>query len=426
MPKEEKPVAKITLTEFINDKHKLLTIFGVFIALTVFSGNIEVKVLGHFQSFIFLFGAFLILIEIWVPKPSRSMTWRLSLFYHYILGSGIVAMGVYCLLGFPKIWHHIVTYFLSILMCYIVGKVIISIEGKLKFFNPVFSWIAKHKKRRVLIRLHNLIIFFLVFPPCYYLAQYISRPINKPVDSMLENAISPEVENSFKDPYTGMEFFFIKGGCFEMGDTFGDGESDEKPVHEVCIDDFYLGKYEVTQAQWEKVMDNNPSYFEGRDNPIEQVSWDNVKQYIDRLNSQGGRKYRLPTEAEWEYAARSGGKKEKFSGTSQEADLVQYAWYGSNSGSETHPVGQEKSNGLGLYDMSGNVWEWCADWYDEYYYKNSRKNNPRGPNGGGYRVLRGGSFATSPKLVRVTTRLRDIPENRYNISFGFRLGFSAR
>ena len=244
---------------------------------------------------------------------------------------------------------------------------------------------------------------------------------------MLKNAISSEVENSFKDPYTGIEFVFIKGGCFEMGDTFGDGEADEKPVHEVCIDDFYLGKYEVTQGQWEKVMDNNPSYFEGRDNPIEQVSWDNVKEYIDRLNSQSGRKYRLPREAEWEYAARSGGKKEKFSGTSQEGELVQYAWYGSNSGSVTHRVGQKKPNGLDLYDMSGNVWEWCADWYDEYsYYKNSPKNNPRGPRSGSYRVLRGGSFDKDPRLVRVTTRLRDSPENRYNISFGFRLRASAR
>jgi formylglycine-generating enzyme required for sulfatase activity len=235
----------------------------------------------------------------------------------------------------------------------------------------------------------------------------------------------PELEKSFKDPYTGMEFVFIKGGCFEMGDTFGDGEADEKPVHEVCIDDFYLGKYEVTQGQWEKVMDNNPSHFQGRDNPVEEVSWINVKQYIDRLNSQSGRKYRLPTEVEWEYAARSGGKKEKFSGTSQEGELGQYAWYYDNSGNQTHPVGEKRPNGLGLYDMAGNVWEGCADWYDAHYYQNSPKDNPRGPGNGALRVLRGGSWFGRPWIVRAANRFRYDPANRFYL-YGFRLGSPAR
>lgn len=229
----------------------------------------------------------------------------------------------------------------------------------------------------------------------------------------------------FKYLVTGMEFVFIKGGCFEMGDTFGDGNSDEKPVHEVCVDDFYLGKYEITQRQWEKVMGRKPSSFTGRDNPVEMVTWNEVQRFIERLNSQSTRKYRLPTEAEWEYAARSGGKKEKYAGTTQESELGQYAWYYDNPGSQTHPVGQKKPNGLGLYDMSGNVWEWCADWYDPHYYQKSPKDNPRGPGNGEFRVLRGGSWYSLPRYVRAASRNWYGPAGR-NYSIGFRLGSPAR
>jgi formylglycine-generating enzyme len=229
----------------------------------------------------------------------------------------------------------------------------------------------------------------------------------------------------YRDSATGMEFVLVKGGCFQMGDTFGDGDNDEKPLHEVCVDDFYLGKYEVTQGQWEKVMGNNPSSFKGRDNPVERVSWNDVQEFIDRLNNQSGRKYRLPTEAEWEYAARSGGKREKYSGTSQEADLGQYAWYSDNSGNQTHPMGEKRPNGLGLYDMTGNVWEWCADWYGENYYQDSPKDNPRGLGNGQYRVLRGGSWDSDPRDVRAAFRIRDDPANRYYY-VGVRLGSPAR
>jgi len=237
---------------------------------------------------------------------------------------------------------------------------------------------------------------------------------------------SPLLGSPFTDPVAGMEFVFVKGGCFQMGDTFGDGDSDEKPVHEVCVDDFYLGKYEVTQGQWEKVMGNNPSYFKGMNNPVERVSWDDVQQFIDRLNNQSGRKYRLPTEAEWEYAARSGGKREEYSGTSQEAELGQYAWYGNTS--ITHAVGEKRPNGLGLYDMTGSVWEWCADWYDANYYKNSAKDNPRGPGNGQERVLRGGAwaiFASAPRSGRAANRDRSGPAHR-TYDCGFRMGLSAR
>jgi len=240
-------------------------------------------------------------------------------------------------------------------------------------------------------------------------------------------AALPGLERTFKDPYTGMEFVFIKGGCYEMGDTFEDGRKDEKPVHNVCVDDFYLGTHEVTQEQWEKVMGSNPSYFrKGNNYPVEQVSWEDVQQFISRLNNQAGRSYRLPTEAEWEYAARSGGKKEKYAGTSQEGELKQYAWFAPNSDLQTHPVGQKRPNGLGLHDMTGNVAELCLDWYDDNYYKNSPRDNPKGPNTGTYRVFRGNSYFAYDYRARVSARSMVTPSMRNNNFIGFRLGFSAR
>ena len=212
---------------------------------------------------------------------------------------------------------------------------------------------------------------------------------------------------------------FVKGGCYQMGDTFGDGGSDEKPVHEVCVDDFYIGKYEVTQDQWRKVMGNNPSNFSscGGNCPVEQVSWNDVQDFIRQLNSQTGKAYRLPTEAEWEYAARSGGKSEKYSGGN---DIDSVAWYGSNSGSKTHPVGQKRANGLGIYDMSGNVWEWVQDIFSDSAYRSHSKNNPIYTGSGARRVLRGGSWGSDPRYVRAALRGRDTPDVRRSV-LGFRL-----
>lgn len=224
---------------------------------------------------------------------------------------------------------------------------------------------------------------------------------------------------TFKDPTTGMEFVSVKGGCYQMGDTFGDGESDEKPVHEVCVDDFYIGKYEVTQGQWKAVMGNNPSYLKdcGDNCPVETVSWNDIQEFINKLNNKTGKNYRLPTEAEWEYAARSGGKSEKYSGSN---DVDSVAWYDKNSGSKTHPVGQKAANGLGIYDMSGNVWEWVNDWYDSGYYKNSPKNNPTGADSGSFRVLRGGSWGGDAWVTRSASRHDDAPGSRFHVG-GFRL-----
>lgn len=198
--------------------------------------------------------------------------------------------------------------------------------------------------------------------------------------------VPPATEGDSAEEKVPSGMVFVKGECFQMGDTFGDGDSDEKPVHEVCVDDFYMDKYEVTQKEYRQIMRDNPSRFKGEHNPVETVSWHDAKEYCDNIGKQ------LPTEAEWEYAARSGGKREKWSGTSSESELGEYAWYYRNSGKKTHPVGQKSPNGLGLYDMSGNVWEWVADRYDSDYYKSSPKYNPKGPNNGKFRVRRGGSW----------------------------------
>ncbi len=185
---------------------------------------------------------------------------------------------------------------------------------------------------------------------------------------------------------------FVKGGTFWMGCTDEQGsdcESDESPKHQVTLKGFWIGKYEVTQAEWRAVMGENPSNNEGCDQcPVEQVSWDDVQKFIKELNRQTGKNYRLPTEAEWEYAARGGQKsnKTKFAGSQ---NLGAVGWYSDNS-SKTHPVGGKAPNELGIYDMSGNVWEWCADWYGDY--SSGSQTNPKGPGSGSYRVLRGGSW----------------------------------
>ncbi len=227
---------------------------------------------------------------------------------------------------------------------------------------------------------------------------------------------------TFTDPVTGMEFVLVRGGCFRMGDTFGDGLPSEKPVHEVCLNGFYIGKYEVTQAQWRKVMGKNPSHFKdcGDNCPVESVSWTDVQSFIAELNGMGSRKYRLPTEAEWEYAARDGGKAEKWAGTSSDDKLADYAWYDANSGDRSHPAGKKKPNALGLYDMSGNVWEWTQDWFGESYYPSSPRDNPRGPDEGTARVLRGGCWLDRAQDCRTTIRYSFPPGTGFK-SIGFRL-----
>ncbi|TAN42881.1 MAG: formylglycine-generating enzyme family protein [Nitrospirae bacterium] len=236
----------------------------------------------------------------------------------------------------------------------------------------------------------------------------------------LEEAIKKEQEEA--DALAG-EFVFVNGGCYQMGDMFGDGDSDERPAHEACVNDFYIGKYEVTQGRWKAVMGNNPSYFKncGDNCPIEQVSWNDAQEFVRRLNQKSGTdKFRLPTEAEWEYAARSGGKNEKYSGG---GDIDSVAWYLSNSGNKTYPVGMKLPNGLGIYDMTGNVLEWCQDWYGENYYSESLRNNPTGPGTGQSRVLRGGSWGFNMRTSRTTFRHWYLPTYGYYV--GLRIVKSA-
>ena len=216
------------------------------------------------------------------------------------------------------------------------------------------------------------------------------------------------------------EMIFVEGGTFQMGSS--SGESDEKPVHSVTLSAFNIGKYEVTQAQWKAVMGNNPSNFTGCDDcSVENVSWNDVQQYISKLNSQTGKNYRLPTEAEWEFSAR-GGKSSKGYTYSGSNDLNSVAWNTDNSGSKTHAVGGKQANELGIYDMSGNVWEWCSDWHGTY--NSYSETNPTGASLGQARVLRGGSWNRDAYNCRTAIRIRSGPDYRY-VSDGFRLVLPA-
>ena len=247
---------------------------------------------------------------------------------------------------------------------------------------------------------------------------------------------------TYTDPATGMEFVFVKGGCYRMGDTFGDGENNENPVHEVCVSVFYIGKYNVTVGQFNRFVSEtgytteaqketgytpeaqkgtkgksgcnsnegegnfgyswrNPGFPLDDRHPVVCISWNDAVAFTEWQGRKTGKGIRLPSEAEWEYACRGGGGSEKYCGGN---DIDSVAWYKDNSGMQTHPVGQKRPNGLGLYDMSGNAGQWMGDWYDDNYYGSSGRDNPRGPSYGHSRALRGGSWAFEPRKMRASTR----------------------
>jgi len=203
----------------------------------------------------------------------------------------------------------------------------------------------------------------------------------------------------------------VEGGTFTMGATSeqsSDAYDDERPAHKVTLSDYYIGETEVTQELWQAVMGSNPSYFIGNLlRPVECVSWNDCQTFITKLNNLTGENFRLPTEAEWEYAARGGNASEgyKYSGSNSIGDV---AWYWGNSSSTPHPVKTKQANELGIYDMSGNVYEWCADWYS--YYSSSPQDNPTGPSSGSCRVLRGGSWSNNAWYCRVANRSYGDPD----------------
>jgi formylglycine-generating enzyme required for sulfatase activity len=203
----------------------------------------------------------------------------------------------------------------------------------------------------------------------------------------------------------GMKFVLIQAGEFTMGspENEEDHQGDETQHKVKMTRPFYMQTTEVTQAQWKAVMENNPSRFKGDDLPVEMVSWDDAQEFIKKLSAKESVKYRLPTEAEWEYACRAGSTT-RFCFGDDESKLGEYAWYNKNSENKTHPVGTKKPNGWGLYDMHGNVWEWCQDWYNENYYKTSPPEDPQGPASSEYRVLRGGCWLLDDDSCRSADR----------------------
>jgi formylglycine-generating enzyme required for sulfatase activity len=220
---------------------------------------------------------------------------------------------------------------------------------------------------------------------------------------------------------TMFEFVPVPECIFQEGDVFGECREDALPIHEVRLDSFYIGKYPVTQKQWQKVMGANPSHFvREKNHPVESVSWYDVQVFLAKLNERTGKTYRLPTEAEWECAARCGGKKERWAGTSDEGQLGKYAWYKSNAGGRTHAVGKKKANEYGIYDMSGNVLEWCNDWYNQDFYRHSILANPQGVVSGSMRSVRGGSWNFIARCAQSAFRAGASPDRAYP-TIGFRL-----
>ena len=229
---------------------------------------------------------------------------------------------------------------------------------------------------------------------------------------------TPGTNQTFNVNGVSFTMIAVEGGTFKMGaqssDSGGDNydsdaDSDESPVHSVTLSDYYIGETEVTQELWVAVMGSNPSYFSGSQKPVEEVSWNDCQEFITKLNELTGKNFRLPTEAEWEYAARGGNKSQgyKYSGSNTIGDV---AWYTDNSSSTTHDVKTKQANELGIYDMSGNVCEWCQDW--DGSYSSGSQTDPTGPSSGSVRVIRGGIWRNGARLCRVSNR------NSFNPGYG--------
>ena len=272
---------------------------------------------------------------------------------------------------------------------------------------------------------------------------YAKKDVEKKKKEPAEEKKSEEKKDP-KDPFSGL-MVTVEGGIFTQTwkrkilvrseyIEYPNNDKRRKPIHHdavyewrnysrrVRMNTFKICKYQVTQAQWKTVMgkDNNPSHFKGDDLPVDSVSWDDAQEFIKKLNAKTGKHYALPTEAQWEFAARGGNKSKNYEYAGcNESDLDDYAWYDRNSFQTTNPVGKKKPNELGLYDMSGNVWEWCEDWYQEDYPSGDIAD-PKGPSSGQKRVRRGGSWVNSSGGCRVSFRIGEGPSGRYS-GIGFRL-----
>ncbi|MEO0836194.1 MAG: formylglycine-generating enzyme family protein [Cyanobacteria bacterium J06642_3] len=216
-----------------------------------------------------------------------------------------------------------------------------------------------------------------------------------------------------------LEMIAIPGGKFLMGSPTGEGRNDEKPQHKVSVPPFFLGKYPITQAQYQQIMGNNPSRFQEDNRPVETVSWDDAAEFCQKLSKQTGTEYRLPTEAEWEYACRAGTSTKYYFGN-YEDQLKEYAWYSQNSSNKTHPVGEKKPNQWGLFDLHGNVWEWCQDDWHGNYKDAPTNGSARVLENKNAKVIRGVSWYVNPRFCRSAIRDDDPRENRID-DIGFRI-----
>ena len=256
-------------------------------------------------------------------------------------------------------------------------------------------------------------LFVICTIPVNGLSQVKSMPGNS--EQPKKSLVNDQVSNSGKK--FDLEMVYVEGGTFTMGCSakkLSDCFSDELPAHKVTVNGFYMGKFEITQLQWRIVMGSNPQElnFKGCDNcPVERISWKDALEFIGKLNQLTGKNYRLPTEAEWEFAARGGNKSKSFVyAGSNNADEV--AWFKTNSSGRTHSKGGNKPNELGIFDMSGNVWEWCQDWYDEGFYSLSAAQNPVNVKEAKYKVLRGSCWMAGKETLFVWKRYKNTPEDR--------------
>ena len=294
-------------------------------------------------------------------------------------------------------------------------------EGQSSVISPLYKYNADQRKKGNIGKWMAVMLSALLLIAAFVFLVKSMDDDSGNVSSASSKQGNPARNLTFTVGGVSFTMVYVPGGTFTMGATSEQGSDAwdwEKPTHNVTLSGYHIGQTEVTQALWKAVMGSNPSYFKGDSRPVENVSWNDCQTFISRLNAKTGKQFRLPTEAEWEYAARgghSGGS--KYAGSD---NISNVAWYDDNSGGETHNVATKSPNGLGIYDMSGNVWEWCQDWYGDY--SSSSQTNPKGPSSGDNRVPRGGSWLTNVWYCRVSNRNFYTPSNSC-LNLGLRLAF---